>query len=71
MVCRPKKKGGLDVIKLRLHNEALLMKTLAKKKSPRLICLGWIWFDLNTMGMVKFLAAQRKDPFGGEIFYAC
>jgi hypothetical protein len=29
-VCKPKKKGVLGVIKLRLQNEALLMKNLDK-----------------------------------------
>jgi hypothetical protein len=30
LVCRPKKKGGLGIIKLRLWNEALLMNNLDK-----------------------------------------
>jgi hypothetical protein len=30
LVCKPKRKGGLGVIKLRLQNDALLMKILDK-----------------------------------------
>jgi hypothetical protein len=30
LVCKPKKKGGLGVIKLQLQNDALLMKNLDK-----------------------------------------
>jgi hypothetical protein len=30
LVCKPKKKSGLGVIKLRLQNDALLMKKLDK-----------------------------------------
>jgi hypothetical protein len=30
MVCRPKDQGGLNVINLRLHNKALMMKNMHK-----------------------------------------
>jgi hypothetical protein len=39
LVTRPKTKGGLEVIKLRVQNDALLMKNLHNFSQMR-ICLG-------------------------------
>jgi hypothetical protein len=38
LVTQPKTKGGLGVIKLRIHNDALLMKHLHKFFSQEKIC---------------------------------
>ena len=52
MVCLPKEEGGLGVINLKTHNEALLLKNLHKffKKSD----IPWlIWSGRNTTEMVN------------------
>jgi hypothetical protein len=67
LVCKPKKKGGLGVIKLRLQNDTLLMKNLDKFFS-RLICHGLNLCGSSTMQMVGYLVVQGRDLFDGEVF---
>jgi hypothetical protein len=61
-VCRPKKKGGLGVIKLRLHNEALLIKNLAKKISKAdLPWVNLVWSQYY--GHDKVPGSSKKGSF--------
>jgi hypothetical protein len=53
LVCEPKKKGGLGVIKLRVQNNALLLKNLDKKSSrANLPWVNLIWSQYYSNGRV-------------------
>jgi hypothetical protein len=67
MVCLPKEEGGLGVIDLRVHNEALLLKNLHKFFNK--VNLPWvklIWDNYYKDG--KLPNKTKKAPFGSEIF---
>jgi hypothetical protein len=70
MVTKPKSKGGLGVINLRLQNEALLLKNLhiflTKRIRHGLICHG-----LSTMPMVKCLDRLKEVLSDGNPFSNC
>jgi hypothetical protein len=66
LFCKPKKKGGLGIIKLHLQNDALLMKIWIIFFLKQ-IFLGLNWSGPSVMQMVVYLAAQRKALFGGEV----
>jgi hypothetical protein len=63
----PKEEGGLGVIDLRVHNEALLLKNLHKFFNK--VNLPWvklIWDNYYKDG--KLPNKTKKAPFGSEIF---
>jgi hypothetical protein len=69
-VTRPKRKGGLGVIRLRVHNDALLMKHLHKffsKDGLPWVQLVWV----NTIAMANCQGKQKKALSGGEVFLNC
>jgi hypothetical protein len=67
LVTRPKKKGGLGVLKLRVQNDALLMKNLHKVFSKA--NLPWVKLIWNKYYGNGSLPRQRKkDPSGGGVF---
>jgi hypothetical protein len=52
-VCKPKKKGGIGIIKLQLQNEALLMKNLDKFfKKANLPWVNLIWSQYYSNGLM-------------------
>jgi hypothetical protein len=63
LVTQPKTKGGLGVIKLRIHNDALLMKHLHKFFFSRedLPCVHLIWAKYYRNG--KVLGHILKESF--------
>jgi hypothetical protein len=62
MVCKPKKKGGLGVIKLRLQNDTLLLKNLDEFFSrDNLPWINLIWSQYYSNGPVPGNA--KKDSF--------
>jgi hypothetical protein len=67
MVCVPKEEGGLGVINLEKHNQALLMKNLDKffnhKDTP---WVSLIWEKYYSNG--KLPSNTRNGLFGGGIF---
>jgi hypothetical protein len=65
-VSRPKMKGGLGVIKLRVQNEALLLKQISISFSTRLIYHGFTSFGLSTIQMGNYPLKCQRDPSGGE-----
>jgi hypothetical protein len=70
LVCKSKMKGGLGVIKLRLQNEALLMKNLDKSFSKA--DLPWVklvWSQYYGNGRLP--GSTRKGSFGLAVFYNC
>jgi hypothetical protein len=61
-VCKPKKKGGLDIIKLQLQNEALLMKIMDKFfKKANLPWVNLVWSEYYANGKVP--GNPRKGSF--------
>jgi hypothetical protein len=67
LVTRPKKKGGLGVLKLRVQNNALLMKNLHKFFSKS--NLPWVKLIWNKYYGNGSLPGQRKkDHSGGGVF---
>jgi hypothetical protein len=67
MVTKPKSKGGLGVIRLRLQNDALVLKIFINSLTW-LICLGFNCCGLNIIAMVKFLDRNQRVLIGGEAF---
>jgi hypothetical protein len=65
-VSRSKMKGGLGVIKLRVQNEALLLKQISISFSTRLIYHGFTSFGLSTIQMGNYPLKCQRDPSGGE-----
>jgi hypothetical protein len=66
MVHKPKK-GGLGVLNLRLHNDALLLKQLNKfyaKSDVPWVQIIWSKYYQSKVHM----APERLDPFGGRMF---
>jgi hypothetical protein len=67
LVCKPKKKGGLGVIKLIVQNVALLLKNIDKKISrANLPWVNLIWSQYYSNGRVPGLI--KRGSFGGEVF---
>jgi hypothetical protein len=60
MVCRPKKKGGLGILNLKLQNEALLLKYLHKFYNK--IDTPWVHLLWNTYYQGRIPHAM--DPVG-------
>jgi hypothetical protein len=56
--------GGLGVIKLSTHNDALLMKFIHKFYST---FLGCIWSGIITTQTIGYLGSKIKGHSGGEI----
>jgi hypothetical protein len=59
-------KGGLGVIKLRVQNEALLVKKIFISFSTRLIYHGCISFGHNIIQMEGYHLKFQRAPFGRE-----
>ena len=60
MVCKPKNKGGLGVLNLRIQNEALLMKFLHKFYNK----LDIPWVQLTWDGYYDRKIPHSTDPIG-------
>jgi hypothetical protein len=67
MVCKPKKKGGLGILNLKLQNEALLLKYLHKfydKMETHWVQLLW---NTNYIGKIPHSWIQLGNS-GEEMF---
>lgn len=67
LVCRPKKKGGLGVLDLKVQNHALLLKYI-HKFIKKMMYLGSCLFGTNTMMKLLHTQNQSADLFGGVTF---
>jgi hypothetical protein len=66
MVCAPKKQGGLGVLDLQTHNEALLLKFLHKFFTKADVpWVKLVWSNYYSSGRLP--RQQKKVPFGGGI----
>jgi hypothetical protein len=63
MVCLPKNEGGLGVINLSKHNEALLLNSFTNS----ITSLGSSWCGRTIIQMERCLANRRRDLSGGGI----
>lgn len=70
LICRPKKKGGLGILNLAVHNDALLLKHANKfyNNLIRKIYLRFNLFGIHTMMVGYLMQLWPVAPFGGRIF---
>jgi hypothetical protein len=67
MVCKPKKKGGLGILNLKLQNEALLLKYLHKFITGWTL-LGFTCFGTLTIKEEYLMPWIQLVHSGGEIY---
>jgi hypothetical protein len=70
MVCVPKEEGGLGVIDLKRHNEALLLKNLDKFFNHKDILWVFLVYEKHYSNG-KLPKHIKKAPFGGEKSSSC
>ena len=67
LVCKPKSKGGLGVINIKIHNDALLLKFLHKFYNKLDVPWVTMLWDNQYVHQVPH-AVDFSDLFGGKTF---